>query len=336
MHNCKQARSSRQRRRSAHARQDEAVRQIVLADNALRTSLSAYSASQSLTAATQTTFDAALASYRRGVGSITDLNLAETNCYRPSMRLPTPTAQRWPRQRRWRCRPALSAGRHIRSDGMDGHLLGQRTSARSPLLMSITSTSSDHAAVRAPVVAMIRLCLPVVRRVLKPVFLTATTEAAPGTSELPVLIATTRQRDARPGTLFNGERSDKLDFATVTVSIPPTHAPGEIEWPAQSARHSASEFVAAKADYLDGEVGFVRMLMPSSPCVRAAIARCFCSSTATTQSSPRRYFGLRKSITMRVFRMFPCSFHGPRAAPSPTISTITTAPPPRATISPTL
>ena len=57
---------------------EEAVRQIVLADNALRTSLSAYSASQSLKAATQTTFDAALASYRRGVGSITDLNLAET------------------------------------------------------------------------------------------------------------------------------------------------------------------------------------------------------------------------------------------------------------------
>ena len=57
---------------------EEAARQIVLADNALRTSLSAYSASQSLTVAAQTTFDAALASYRRGVGSITDLNLAET------------------------------------------------------------------------------------------------------------------------------------------------------------------------------------------------------------------------------------------------------------------
>lgn len=56
---------------------EDAVRQIVLADNALRTSLSAYSASQSLTTASQTTFDAALASYRRGVGSISDLDLAE-------------------------------------------------------------------------------------------------------------------------------------------------------------------------------------------------------------------------------------------------------------------
>ena len=57
---------------------EDAVRQIVLADNALRTGLSAYSASQALEAAAQTTFDSALAAYRNGVGSITDLTLEET------------------------------------------------------------------------------------------------------------------------------------------------------------------------------------------------------------------------------------------------------------------
>jgi outer membrane protein len=57
---------------------DDAVRQIVLADNALRTSLSAHSASEALRSAAQTTFDAALAAYRNGVGSITDLTMAET------------------------------------------------------------------------------------------------------------------------------------------------------------------------------------------------------------------------------------------------------------------
>ena len=57
---------------------DDAVRQIVLADNALHTSLSAYSASQTLETAARTTFDSALAAYRNGVGSITDLTLAET------------------------------------------------------------------------------------------------------------------------------------------------------------------------------------------------------------------------------------------------------------------
>jgi outer membrane protein len=57
---------------------DNAVRQIVLADNALRTSLSGYSASQTLETAAQTTFDSALTAYRNGVGSNTDATLAET------------------------------------------------------------------------------------------------------------------------------------------------------------------------------------------------------------------------------------------------------------------
>lgn len=40
--------------------------------------LSAYSAAQRLTTAAQTTFDAALAAYGSGVGSITDVTLAES------------------------------------------------------------------------------------------------------------------------------------------------------------------------------------------------------------------------------------------------------------------
>ena len=58
-------------------RQD-AVRQIVLADNALHTSLAAYSASQALAAAAQTTFDSALNSYRSGEASVTDVSLAQS------------------------------------------------------------------------------------------------------------------------------------------------------------------------------------------------------------------------------------------------------------------
>jgi len=56
---------------------NEAARQIVVARNTLKTSLSAYSASTSLVAAGQTTFSAALTAYRNGVGSITDVALAE-------------------------------------------------------------------------------------------------------------------------------------------------------------------------------------------------------------------------------------------------------------------
>jgi outer membrane protein TolC len=57
---------------------DDAVHQIAIADNALRTSLATHAAAGSLVAAAQTTFDAALAAYRSSVGSITDLLIAET------------------------------------------------------------------------------------------------------------------------------------------------------------------------------------------------------------------------------------------------------------------
>jgi len=50
--------------------QDDAVKQIAVADNALRTSLESVSAADALVAAAQTTFDAALGAYRSGVGSI--------------------------------------------------------------------------------------------------------------------------------------------------------------------------------------------------------------------------------------------------------------------------
>jgi outer membrane protein TolC len=56
---------------------NEAARQIVVARNTLKTSLSAYRASTALAAAAQTTFNAALTAYRNGVGSITDVTLAE-------------------------------------------------------------------------------------------------------------------------------------------------------------------------------------------------------------------------------------------------------------------
>jgi outer membrane protein len=57
---------------------DEAVRQIALSNNGLRTSLSAYKASMALSSAAQTTFDAALAAFRSGVGPVTDAISAQT------------------------------------------------------------------------------------------------------------------------------------------------------------------------------------------------------------------------------------------------------------------
>ena len=56
---------------------NEATRQIIVAKNTLKTSLSAYSASTALAAAAQTTFNSALEAYHNGVGSISDVTIAE-------------------------------------------------------------------------------------------------------------------------------------------------------------------------------------------------------------------------------------------------------------------
>ncbi|PRG57038.1 TolC family protein [Burkholderia gladioli] len=58
--------------------QDEAVRQVVVAQNAVQTSLASHEAAQALVEAAQTSYDAALTAYRSGVGSITDATLAQS------------------------------------------------------------------------------------------------------------------------------------------------------------------------------------------------------------------------------------------------------------------
>ncbi|WP_454766283.1 TolC family protein [Cupriavidus campinensis] len=56
---------------------EESVRQIVVSQSALESSLAAYDAARALAQASQTTYDAAFAAYRKGVGSVTEANLAQ-------------------------------------------------------------------------------------------------------------------------------------------------------------------------------------------------------------------------------------------------------------------
>jgi outer membrane protein len=57
---------------------NEAAREVVSAGTSVKTSLAAYHAAAALVAASQTSFDSALAAYNHGVGSITDVTLAES------------------------------------------------------------------------------------------------------------------------------------------------------------------------------------------------------------------------------------------------------------------
>jgi esterase/lipase superfamily enzyme len=75
---------------------------------------------------------------------------------------------------------------------------------------------------------------------------------APGTTKIPLLVATTRKATPLdPGTLFSGERSRRTSFSRINVSVPPAHRVGEVEWPDQSPGDPARHFVTLRADPLD-------------------------------------------------------------------------------------
>lgn len=77
---------------------------------------------------------------------------------------------------------------------------------------------------------------------------------AAGTSKVDILVATTRSdTNAAHGEMFTGERAVGLNFADISISIPPAGArqPGEIQWPSSKPGNPATDFVTVKADRLD-------------------------------------------------------------------------------------
>src|SRR5690606_12372497 len=53
----------------------------------------------------------------------------------------------------------------------------------------------------------------------------------PGARTVTVYVATTRERAAPGQNVFTTGRADRLNYAEFTISIPPGHKAGEIEWP---------------------------------------------------------------------------------------------------------
>jgi esterase/lipase superfamily enzyme len=68
---------------------------------------------------------------------------------------------------------------------------------------------------------------------------------AEGTARVDLLVATTRSDvGIEPGVVFGGERSAKINFADIAVSIPIAggRAPGEVQWPAKMPPDPTREF----------------------------------------------------------------------------------------------
>jgi esterase/lipase superfamily enzyme len=91
-------------------------------------------------------------------------------------------------------------------------------------------------------------------------FLSPVAVGATGETNHTLLVATTRERDPRPGTFFNGKRSPSLNYAEFTVSVPPDHVPGQVELAATPPGDPSKNFVVRAADYLDGDKAFVQAL----------------------------------------------------------------------------
>ena len=83
---------------------------------------------------------------------------------------------------------------------------------------------------------------------------------APDATDHSIMVATSRARDPRPGTYFNGERSTAFDLAEFTVSVPPNHKHGEVELPQSGAGNPQTDFVVRDGGYIENEKAFVAQL----------------------------------------------------------------------------
>ncbi|WP_425355765.1 alpha/beta hydrolase [Rhizobium leguminosarum] len=83
--------------------------------------------------------------------------------------------------------------------------------------------------------------------VMQPVALAAGTS----TTQVDMLVATTRQPSGDPATLFNGERSPKPFMTDVAVSIPSKREPGTVQWPRRLPPNPATDFAVTRVKQID-------------------------------------------------------------------------------------
>ncbi|MEX0343941.1 MAG: alpha/beta hydrolase [Rhizobiaceae bacterium] len=66
-----------------------------------------------------------------------------------------------------------------------------------------------------------------------------------------LFVATTRARAESSEELFTGERGAGVDYASVRVTVPPVHKPGELERPRYGAPSPAKHFTITDRNYID-------------------------------------------------------------------------------------
>lgn len=80
------------------------------------------------------------------------------------------------------------------------------------------------------------------------------------TSKVDLLVATTRERGSKQDPdAFTAERAKQLNFGALTVSVPPQHTKGEIEWPSVGPADPKLHFVTTKRDFLSSDEFIARI-----------------------------------------------------------------------------
>lgn len=74
---------------------------------------------------------------------------------------------------------------------------------------------------------------------------------SPKTSQVDMLVATTRQPSGDPATLFSGERSPKPYLTDVAVSIPPNRKAGDVQWPRRLPANPATDFAVTRVRQIE-------------------------------------------------------------------------------------
>lgn len=77
------------------------------------------------------------------------------------------------------------------------------------------------------------------------------------TRTVTVYVATMRARARPDRNLFTNEPADALNYAAFTISIPPKHKAGEIEWPKKENADASTSFVTIEQRVLD-QAGFYK------------------------------------------------------------------------------
>lgn len=75
------------------------------------------------------------------------------------------------------------------------------------------------------------------------------TQPDPKAATVDLMVATTRAPVSEPaGVMFGGSRGADLNFADITVSIPPDRAAGEMRWPSSGPADAARDFAVLRTD----------------------------------------------------------------------------------------